>query len=270
MENNKIQNEQVEETTANVPAQDSTNTSDTIDKVADATVKVGKAVVKTGVKVAAAGGKAALGGVFSAMSPLLMKVLIGVALAGVLAGAGGALVNYIKESDALRIADTPNIVQNIKKIAEFTTYTYIEEFVINEEKYETKEASAVRSLFNKDAAPDSLHKQIVLITRGVVRAGYDLNKIAEADLVIKKDTISVKLPAPEVFDVIINPTDNSSYHREGTWSHEEVTELQVNCKNALLENAIASGILEHADKSGKEKIENLFKTFGFSVVEIKK
>ena len=258
MQNNNIQSNNTEN-----PAK----TSDVTDKVVDTTIKVGKAVAKAGVHVAAEGGKAVLGGVFKAMTPMLVKVLIGTALAGALAGAGEALAKYIKESDALKIADTPNIVQNIKKIAEFTTYTYIEEFVINEEKAEVKE-SAVRSFFNKNAAADTLRSHIVLISRGVVRAGYDLSKVAEKDLLIKNDTIFVALPKPEIFDVIINPSDNYIYHQVGTWSHEEITTLQVNCKNALLENAVYSGILENADKVGKEKIENLFKTFGYSVVQI--
>ena len=259
MENNNMQNNNIE----NTP-----KTTDVADKVVDATLKVGKTVAKAGVKVAAEGGKAVVGGVFKAMAPMLMKVLIGAALAGALAGAGAALVKYIKESDALKIADTPNIVQNIKKIAEFTTYTYIEEFVINEEKAEVKE-SAVRTFFNKNAAADTLRSHIVLISRGVVRAGYDLSKIAERDLQIKKDTIFVALPEPEIFDVIINPSDNDIYHQVGSWSHEEITTLQVICKNALLENAVYSGILENAGKAGKEKIENLFKTFGYKEVKVK-
>ena len=117
--------------------------------------------------------------------------------------------------------------------------------------------------------PDSVRSEIVIITRGVVRAGYDLSKIDANDLSIRKDTISVKLPEAELFDIIINPSHNDVFVEEGVWSHEEVTALQVDYKNKLKDNAIASGLLEKAEKTGREKLQSLFKTFGFNVVEIK-
>jgi hypothetical protein len=47
-----------------------------------------------------------------------------------------------------------------------------------------------------------------------------------------------------------------------------LTQLQVDCRNKLQENAINSGILENAEKAGVEKLQSLFKTFGYNVVEI--
>ena len=114
--------------------------------------------------------------------------------------------------------------------------------------------------------PDSSHHEIVLITRGKVRAGYDLSKITEQHLKISNDTISVLLPAPEVFDAIINPSDNDIFIEEGQWSHEEITAMQVNCRERLLNNALERGILEKANKLGEEKIKNLFKSLGFAEV----
>lgn len=228
---------------------------------------VGKATVATAKVAGKAGMSAVSSGLVSAILPIALKVLLFTALAGALGGAVAAAVKFVKEANKLEIADTPNVVEEIKKISELTTYTYIEEMVVKDTKVEAKEAGML-SFLHKSEVPDSTRSEIVIITRGVVRAGYDLAKIKEGDLKVSKDTLSVVLPATEIFDVIINPSDNDVFIAEGKWSHEEVTALQVDCKNRLLQNAHDNGVLEKADKHGKEKVENLFKTFGFNVVNV--
>ena len=246
--------------------------------IADAGVQAAKGIGKAGVEAAKVAGKvggaaakasagAAAGGLLTTVGPILLKVLLVAALAGVAGVAVTAAAKYMQEANALKIGETPNVVEKIKKISELTTYTYIEEFVIKDTKMEAKEPGML-SFFRKSEVPDSTRSEIVIITRGVVRAGYDLAKIQDGDLKISNDTISVVLPATEIFDVIINPSDNDIFIEEGKWSHEEITALQVDCKNTLLNNANESGILENAHKFGKEKVENLFRTFGFNVVNV--
>ena len=230
-------------------------------------VAAAKGVGKATVATAKVGVSAVSSGLVSAILPIVLKVLLFTAIAGALGGAVAAVAKFVKEANKLEIADTPNVVEEIKKISELTTYTYIEEMVVKDTKVEAKEAGML-SFLHKSEVPDSTRSEIVIITRGVVRAGYDLAKIKDGDLKISNDTLSVVLPATEIFDVIINPSDNDVFIEEGKWSHEEVTALQVDCKNRLLQNAHDNGVLEKADKHGKEKVENLFKTFGFNVVNV--
>ena len=111
-------------------------------------------------------------------------------------------------------------------------------------------------------------KEIVIIAKGKVRAGFDLSKVTEDKINIKNDTIGITLPEPEIFDVIINPSDYEMYIEEGKWSHEEVTALQTNYRAQLLAKANDAGILNKAKEAGKKRFESLFQTFGFSVVEL--
>jgi hypothetical protein len=183
--------------------------------------------------------------------------------------AAGFVVKAIIDANKIKILDTATVVTEIKKISELTTYTYIDELIIHEKKTEEKENKGHLFGIGKKDVPDTLRSEIVMIVSGVTRAGYDLGKISENDIRISRDTISVNLPAIEIFDVIVNPSDTKMFVEEGKWSHEEITALQVDCKNTLLNNANESGILENAHKFGKEKVENLFRTFGFNVIEIK-
>jgi hypothetical protein len=78
----------------------------------------------------------------------------------------------------------------------------------------------------------------------------------------------VQLPAPELFDVIINPSDYEIFIEEGKWSHDEIQAFQVLSKEQLRTHALQEDIIGKAKTEGKERLTNLFKTFGYKVVEV--
>ena len=165
---------------------------------------------------------------------------------------------------SLKIADTKNVVEHVREISEFTTASYYEEFVVQESKIVAKE-----SLFGfKKDQVDSVQNEIVIILKGKVRAGFDLSKMTEANLCAKSDTLLVQLPAPELFDVIINPSDYEIFIEEGKWSHDEIQAFQVQSKEQLRTHALKENIIGKAKTEGKERLTNLFKTFGYKVVEV--
>ncbi|MBQ1959726.1 MAG: DUF4230 domain-containing protein [Firmicutes bacterium] len=226
----------------------------------------GEKIAAAAGKAAKAGAKAAGKGMFGIIVANISNIMIALAIAGVAVGLGFG-VKAILGAGKIKIMDTATVVTEIKKISEFTTYTYIDELIIHEKKTEAKEVkSGLLDFVKKESAPDSLRSEIVMIVGGVTRAGYDLGKLTENDLKISGDTISVTLPSPEIFDVIVNPSDNKMFVEEGTWSHEEITAMQVNCRNQMHRNALDRGILNKANEVGKEKVENLFKALGFKMV----
>ncbi len=107
---------------------------------------------------------------------------------------------------------------------------------------------------------------IVFIVKTKVRAGFDFSKIGEGDLLAKDDTLFVKLPEIEIFDIIANPSDWEIYHREGTWGDDEIRSVQVAAKDDIRKDAVEYGLLEKAESFGKESMVSMFKTFGFSEV----
>ena len=171
----------------------------------------------------------------------------------------------ISFGDKPKIADTANVIEEVKKISEFTTASYYEEFVINEKKLVPRTVDVMK-LFTHEA--DSIENEIVLLVKGKVRAGFNLNKITATDITISNDTISIQMPSPEIFDVIINPSDYEVFIETGKWSHEEIQAFQLEAKELLLKNATENNILDKATSIGKERISTLFKTFGFNVVNV--
>ena len=268
MENNntnisEVTSEETQNKKEAVEQTSSTQGTSTTKKVVDS---AGEAV-KTGVKVT--GNIATAGsGIFAFIASNLQAILIAMAVAAAVAGIGIGIKAMI-DANKIKLMDTATVVTEIKKISEFTTYTYIDELLIHEQKAEAKDSrGGLFGIGKKDEALDSLRSEIVLIISGVTKAGYDLGKLTEDDIRISGDTISVNLPAAEIFDVIVNPSNTKTFVTEGKWSHEEITSMQVNCRNQMHQNALERGILKKADEVGKEKVGNLFKALGFKVIRV--
>ncbi len=221
-----------------------------------------KSVVNGTVKGATGAATTAIAG--SMLSSYLLPIIASLFAIGVLTGGGIALHKYITKE--LTIDKTANVVEKIRKISEFTTACYYEEAVLQDDKVEAGEQNRLMSLANIEA--DSVYSEVVILAKGRVRAGYDLSKVAADQIKVGGDSISIVLPKPEIFDVIANPSDYEMYIEEGKWSHEEISTIQTNYREALKASSLESGILEKADKSGKERLELLLKALGFSYVEL--
>lgn len=160
---------------------------------------------------------------------------------------------------------TANVITEIRNISEFTSACYCEELVMTE----VKDSENTTNKFVKMLGRGAVSKdEICLIMDGKVRAGFDLSKVADDAIAISGDTLTMTLPKPEIFDVIVNPSNCEVYVEEGKWSHEQVTAIQASARVRIQDDAIGYGILEQADKIGRERLTDLFKTFGFNVVRL--
>lgn len=161
----------------------------------------------------------------------------------------------LKESDNLKIDKTPLAIEETKKISEFTATHFFEDMVIKKERVDSGRII-------------NTHDELVIIAHGKVRAGVNLANIKEGDISAHGDTISLKLPQTEIFDVIVNPSNYEIFVEDGKWQHEEVTEALVNAKKQIEADALESGILENARKSSISKLTELYKALGFNTVDI--
>ena len=223
--------------------------------VADLGKNAVKGAVKGGVAFGSKGLLSTIIGFFTANIP---AVLIAAAVSAVLATTAYIVADMNKP---LLIENTANIVEEVKKISEFTTACYYEESVIQDHKLTTK-----KQWFGNEL--DTVENSIVLTVLCKVRAGYDLSAIDGDALVVKSDTVNIKLPAPKIFDVISNPSDYKIFEEIGKWEHDEVIVLQKQAKEKMLQNALDHNILEKANSIGKERIKTLFATLGFKVINV--
>lgn len=180
-----------------------------------------------------------------------------------------------KTEKQLTIDQTANVVTEIKKISEFTSACFYEEIVLKDAKAsETakgKAVNAVAGLFQKDKSKAVSKDELIIVANGKVRAGFNLSKLTDEDVVINDSVLTVNLPKAEIFDVIVNPSDFDIYIEEGKWSHEQVVVVENKAKAKIEADAKKEDILKKATESGVKKLTELFRSFGYKdvVVHIK-
>lgn len=211
-----------------------------------------------------------MGKIFSFFLKSLMGKIAGILLIAVLLVGGWFYTQHvgfnffnIRFGGELKIDKTTNVVEKIKEISEFSTACYYEEAVLKDKKTDNNEGNLL-GLVGVETS-----KEIVILSKGKVRAGFDLSKINAESIHISGDTLSIELPQPKIFDIITNPSDYEMYVEDGKWSHDEISALQAEYRNQLLAKAKEAGILTKAKEAGKKRLESLFMTFGFSVVKLK-
>ncbi len=171
------------------------------------------------------------------------------------------------KDEGLKIDETANVVTEIRKIAQFTSACYYEDVILKDKKANESLGGKVVNSFSKKDKP-ILEDEIVIVASGNVRAGFDLSKLSEKDIVIRDSVLEVTLPKAEIFEVIVNPSGFDVYIEDGTWSHEQVTNVENKAMSKIRKDAISDGLLDKATELGVGKLTDLFKTFGYKEVII--
>ncbi len=149
-----------------------------------------------------------------------------------------------------RIDETENIVTEIRKLSEFTTACYYEETVIRK--------------------PKGKKKEIVLIVKGKVRAGFDLSQLSDSAVSVRGDSLFIAIPPAKVLEVIVNPSDVETFVEKGSWSQQETNELVRIASQHIQDNAVKHKLLEKAEKVGRDKLKEFFKVLHYRYVKIEK
>ena len=118
-------------------------------------------------------------------------------------------------------------------------------------------------------------RKIIFNTHCTLKAGLDMSKMTEDDIVVNKaeKSISVTLPAPQLLSLNMKPEDikmvfNESTGLRGEFSAEERNALLVQGENDIRDNAAELGIFEDAKKFAKEYFESMLKQAGYEKVNI--
>jgi hypothetical protein len=112
--------------------------------------------------------------------------------------------------------------------------------------------------------------RVLLLAHGVVKAGIDLKRLAPDDVQISGQTISLRLPPPQVTDAYLD--DQASQvidHSTGLLRAFDKDLEQTARQNAVDDIARAArkgGILDDADKRARTELETFLKHAGFASV----
>ena len=167
------------------------------------------------------------------------------------------------------IDNTPVLIKEINEMAQLCTITVFDEVVADSAVINMK--SAVDMLLPDLSGFANLPvtgKRIVIIGKGRVVAGVDLKKLNERSISVEGDSVSLTLPAAEIADVIMNPSDFEVFSEMGEWSSEAVTAVKIKARNKMMERALERGILSKANTRSIVLLENFLRGLGFKKVRV--
>ncbi len=167
----------------------------------------------------------------------------------------------------LVIDETPVLIKEIRSIGQLITATLYDEVVVDSIEI-TKGSRFVRS-FNA-IVPfrilPSADKQIVLVARGKVLAGTDLNLLADSSMKISGDTVWLQLPRTKILDAIINPSGYEIFVENGNWSPQAVTAVKLKAREKMIDHAFEQNIIDKASMKTKAVMEDFLHAVGFKII----
>lgn len=169
----------------------------------------------------------------------------------------------IFKSQPIRIAETPLQVQKIRELAELTTMVSIDEVVVDSTRPATP--SIARILQNPLGPQED---RLVLVCRGSVKAGVDLQKLSEQDLFREKDSVRITLPRAVITEVLVNPSGTETFIETGEWNTSAFSALVQKAGRKMSDRAVSEGIIGKADQRARLLVENLLRQSGFQKISV--
>lgn len=115
--------------------------------------------------------------------------------------------------------------------------------------------------------------RLLLIVHGQVIAGVDLGKIQPGDVSVNGRTLSLRIPAAEVFSTRIDNARTRVYSRDtGLFSSPDPnleSEVREEAERQLQQAALQDGVLKTAEQNAHNTLSIMLKGFGFDQVQIR-
>ncbi len=156
--------------------------------------------------------------------------------------------------------DQPTVVRQIQQLQRLETVSYTMDKIIS--------GGRDNPYLPKFLAGDRL----LLVVHGEVIAGINLARLQPNDVTVRGHSISIRLPAAEVFTTRIDNRRTRVYSRDtGLFSSPDPnleTVVLQEAERQLQQASLQDGILKTADQNARTTIASLLRGFGFSEVTI--
>ncbi len=174
--------------------------------------------------------------------------------------------DIFKPKDVL-IENTPLLIREIKELAQMITVTAYDEVVVDSAKASPRDVvRAITGISIKPLSP--AFDRLVIVARGKVMAGTDLKMLGENDIIVTGDSVAVRLPRARILDIIINPSDFTTFTETGEWSNDAVIRVKIKARRKMELRALQKNILPMAENRSKLLMENFLKSAGIRKVYV--
>ena len=171
------------------------------------------------------------------------------------------LIGLFRGGTTVINVNQPTVVRQIQQLQRLETVSYTMDKIMSGERN--------NAYLPKFLAGDRL----LLVVHGDVIAGVDLAKVQPADVSVRGRTISLQIPAAEIFTTRIDNGRTRVYSRDtGLFSTPDPnleSEVREEAERQLQQAALQDGVLKTADQNARTTLSRMLTGLGFEQVEFR-
>jgi Protein of unknown function (DUF4230) len=171
------------------------------------------------------------------------------------------LIGLFRGGTTVINVNQPTVVRQIQQLQRLETVSYTMDKIMSGERN--------NAYLPKFLAGDRL----LLVVHGDVIAGVDLGKVQPADVSVRGRTISLRIPAAEIFTTRIDNARTRVYSRDtGLFSTPDPnleSEVREEAERQLQQAALQDGALKTADQNARTTLSRMLTGLGFEQVEFR-
>ena len=193
------------------------------------------------------------------MKPLHKKILVGLALVFML-WIGWRVGRRPNVQGPRRMYDTPVLLEQVQTLSELVTVKYVVEKV---EIWDDPPSG-----WRQFVAGDN---RILLLARGVVKAGVDFKQLKPSDLKVNGKTLWINLPPARITDAYLDDKETKVIERSTGFLRSFDKDLEQNVRltavNDMRTASLRGGIVNDANERARTELAGFFHAMGFERVE---
>jgi hypothetical protein len=174
--------------------------------------------------------------------------------------AGSKLPRWFGNGGAHRAYDTPVLLAQVQTLSELVTVKYVVEKV---EIWDDPPSG-----WRQFVAGDN---RILLLARGVVKAGVDFHQLKPEDIKVQGKTLWINLPSARVTDAYLDDKETKVIERTTGFLRSFDKDLEQNVRRTAVDDmrlsASRGGILKDANERARTQLASFFHLMGFERVE---
>ncbi|MEJ7840145.1 MAG: DUF4230 domain-containing protein [Rubrobacter sp.] len=169
------------------------------------------------------------------------------------------LVGPLLQERPAQTTTSPVVVEGVRGLDRLATVRVTESIIVTRESG----GDFLDRLFSGE--------KVLLVATGDVEAGVDLSEIGDEDVQVRDDTVTMRLPEPEVLSANLDEEKTRVYDRDYSPlnlrpNDDLVEEARATAEERIEDAARENGILGTAETNAKNSIRTLVKALGFKEV----
>src|SRR6185312_9384181 len=173
---------------------------------------------------------------------------------------GWRIGRHFNVSGARRTYDTPVLLEQVQTLSELVTVKYVVEKI---EIWDDPPSG-----WRQFVAGDN---RILLLARGVVKAGVDFRQLKPEDLKVQGKTLWINLPPARVTDAYLDDHETKVIERTTGFLRSFDKDLEQNVRRTAVDDmrlsASRGGILKDANERARAQLASFFHLMGYERVE---